>query len=364
MPLFFNSTKQMVPKSEKRFIRLNLVAILVTLLVILAGGVVRSTGSGMGCPDWPKCFDQYIPPTSASQLPADYKEKFVEHRVAKNERFARLLDKMGKNDLADSIRHDESILEPEVFNVSKTWTEYINRLVGAVTGFVLLALVVYSYPYRKTAKRIFVLSIVNVFMVVFQAWLGSIVVSTNLMAWIVTVHMLFALVILAILIYTYFYAVKMHGTLKVSITGRQLLLTLVISTIVLSIIQIILGTEVREKIDEISKALDNNKRDIWISKVGDMFVYHRDLAIAVAVVNAIFYKFLKDKFSFGSEEVQIGNFIVIVLVIQIASGLLLSNFALPPYAQAIHILFATVLFSLQYYLYLLLNKTSPLIEGR
>lgn len=354
----------MIPKSEKRFIRLNLIAIIVTLLVILAGGIVRSTGSGMGCPDWPKCFDQYIPPTSASQLPADYKEKFVEHRVAKNERFARMLDKMGKKDLADSIRHDESILEPEVFNVSKTWTEYVNRLVGAVTGFVLLALVIFSFPYRKTAKRIFVLSIVNVFVVVFQAWLGSIVVSTNLMAWIVTVHMLFALVILAILIYTYFNAIQIHNTLKVSVTGRKLLLTLAVGAIVLSIIQVVLGTEVREKIDEISKALDQNKRDIWVSKVGDIFLYHRDLAIVVAVINAILYKILKDKFSFGSAEVQVGNFIVIVLVIQIASGLLLSNFALPPYAQAIHILFATILFSLQYYLYLLLRKTSPLIEGR
>ena len=128
----------MMVKSESRFIRLNFITIVVTLLVILAGGIVRSTGSGMGCPDWPKCFDQYIPPTHVSQLPADYKEKYVASRLKKNERFAKYLESLGKTKLADSIRHDQSITLPEEFNPAKTWTEYVNRLTGAILGLFLL----------------------------------------------------------------------------------------------------------------------------------------------------------------------------------------------------------------------------------
>jgi len=347
----------MVPKSEKRFIRLNLITIVVTLLLILAGGIVRSTGSGMGCPDWPKCFDQYVPPTSAEQLPADYKEKYVAERVVKNERFAKTLDKLGKGHLADNIRHDESILQPETFNVAKTWTEYLNRLMGATTGFLLVGLVIYSFTYRKTAKRIVVLSWLNLIVVAFQAWLGSIVVSTNLVPWIVTVHMLLALVILAILVYTYNYAQQMHKAATIVMAKVLWLKILIFLAIVVSVLQIILGTEVREAVDAVSKALMYADRESWLIKVGKIFSYHRDSAIIVLILNIFIYKIVKDRFNGKATALMIANSIAVVLIIQIVTGLILSNFALPPYAQALHILFSTLLFSLQYYLYLLVYKT-------
>ena len=348
----------MVSKSEKRFIRLNFITIIFTLLLILAGGIVRSSGSGMGCPDWPKCFDQYVPPTHISQLPLDYKERYVTQRVAKNERFAKTLDRFGKGDLADSIRQDLSILQPESFNAGKTWTEYVNRLMGALTGFLLIALTVYSFLYRKTAKRIIFLSFVNLLLVGFQAWLGSIVVSTNLLAWTVTVHMLLALVILAILVYTYNYAIQLHKDTTVIIAEVIWLKVLILASVGLTILQITWGTEVRESIDSIAKALQFDNRASWVQQVGNVFNYHRDLAVLVAIINVIIYKIVTDKFGGKATALLVGNSIVIVLLIQITTGIILANFALPPYAQALHILFSCVLFTLQYYLFLLVYRTT------
>src|SRR6185312_15227248 len=77
-------------------------------------------------------------------------------------------------DLARRIRGDKSILVPEEFNAAKTWTEYVNRLLGATSGLFLLLTAWLSFSYRNDHKLIPFLAVLNLILVGFQGWLGSI----------------------------------------------------------------------------------------------------------------------------------------------------------------------------------------------
>jgi cytochrome c oxidase assembly protein subunit 15 len=343
----------MYSKAEKRFLRINLISIISLFLLILAGGIVRSSGSGMGCPDWPKCFNQYIPPTDISQLPKGYQEKYVAQRLAKNEKFAKLLDKLGYANLAFKIRNDEFIKIPEEFNAAKTYIEYINRLIGALTGIFLVLTFIFSFKLYNLTKRLFWLSGINLILVLFQAWLGSIVVSTNLVAWIITIHMLVAILILAISIYTYHYLIQSRNNITLINKIGYLIKIVVISAIFLTVIQITIGTEVREEVDSVQMMFKELDRSEWLSEVGRVFTYHKDLAILTLILNCTLCYLIIRKVK-EQTILKFSYSIIVFLLMQIITGIALSYFALPPWAQAAHILLATLLFSTQFYLYLIL----------
>ncbi|HCN85116.1 MAG TPA: heme A synthase [Sphingobacteriaceae bacterium] len=348
----------MYPPGEKRFLLINHITIIALFVLILAGGIVRSSGSGMGCPDWPKCFGSIVPPVNASQLPVDYQDKYLKQRIAKNERFAKTLDVFGYGELAARIRNDKTLMEAEEFNAAKTWTEYVNRLIGAITGFLLLACVLLSINYLKTRKRIFFLSVINVVLVGFQAWLGSIVVSTNLLAWVVTVHMLLALLIVAISIYTYFHARILRDQQILTNKPAGILRLIAIFSLALMLIQITIGTEVREQIDAIASFMNNLNRSEWVSKVGLNFDFHKDLAVGVLISAIVVFYLVRRGYISNRYQLRYASYVLLLVFLQIIIGVSLSYMALPPVSQAMHLTLASLMFGAQYYLVLLLKRNN------
>lgn len=62
------ATRTRFLSSMTRFQRIALTAFITVEVLIFAGAIVRATGSGLGCPDWPFCYGRWIPPTSADQI--------------------------------------------------------------------------------------------------------------------------------------------------------------------------------------------------------------------------------------------------------------------------------------------------------
>ncbi|SMD33143.1 cytochrome c oxidase assembly protein subunit 15 [Reichenbachiella faecimaris] len=337
------------------FIKFNTLTIIAVYFLILVGGIVRSTGSGMGCPDWPKCFGSYIPPTTESELPEDYKERYAEKRMQKNERLAGLVRSMGFPGLANDIRKGKNVEETHGFNFARTWTEYVNRLVGVAVGFLIIICTVLSYSYIHTKKRVFFLSVAALLLVIFQGWIGSLVVSTNLLPGMITFHMILAIGLIALLLKVRVITTKERIEGLMSYKPYKVRRLLVIC-MVLFFAQILMGTQVREAIDSLALSLGENQRFSWIENLGIIFYMHRSYSLILLVLHAyLIYRLTKSIAEFKTSKYLVWGLLVLV-VAEILTGAVLANFALPYVLQPIHLLLALMIFGIQYFLYLIIKE--------
>ena len=150
------------------FQRLALWTTATTYFLILVGGLVRASGAGLGCPDWPRCFGSWIPPASAANLPPQF--------------------------------------DPAQFNPTLMWTEYVNRLLGVTVGFLIFATAISAWRNHRHQPRILWTTIAAFLLVGFEGWLGGRVVAHELAAWIVTAHLIVAIVIVQLLLFATFEA--------------------------------------------------------------------------------------------------------------------------------------------------------------
>jgi len=317
--------------------------------LILVGGIVRSTGAGMGCPDWPKCFGSWVPPTSEAQLPADYQEAFAQIRVDKNYRLAGYLEFFGLNGPAEALRA-ESIATPEAeFNKIKTWTEYINRLLGVTVGLLVTVMAVASFEFRKKQPAIFYGSIAAFLLVVIQGWIGSLVVSTNLLPGILTFHMVLAALLICLLIYILHQGLYQRIEVSGKISVKPIRVILIISMI-LFFIQIAVGTQVREAIDVVAQQLGLEGRNQWVNSLGSTFYVHRSFSLVILATCGYLYVLLKRT---GHPALQfMARLLLWFIFMEIFLGVYMAYFGIPAWAQPLHLMAALLILGLQFWLYL------------
>jgi cytochrome c oxidase assembly protein subunit 15 len=329
---------------KKYFLPSAKTALVLVYLVILAGALVRMTGSGMGCPDWPKCFGYYIPPTEEKELLYTVGKEYSKGQVIiKNESLLVAKDRFVAPKNFESThwekytKHDYAI-----FNPLHTWVEYLNRLVGALAGMACLVALVFSFGFWKDNKKLIFYCLLICFLMGFQAWLGKTVVDSVLNPYKITTHMLAALLIVAVQLYV-IYSVQENKKIK---TFDNEFKWVLYAALGLTVVQIIFGTQVRESVDAITEL--GLPKEVWIQNPKGGFYTHRSFSILVVCANAFLF-WRNRKLTLGFDKM---NWIIGLLCIEILSGIAMYYFSFPFGSQTIHIAMATLLFGLQLYLIL------------
>ncbi|WGK93900.1 MULTISPECIES: COX15/CtaA family protein [Flavobacterium] len=329
---------------KKYFLPSAKAALILVYLVIIAGALVRMTGSGMGCPDWPKCFGYYIPPTEEKELLYTIGKEYSKGQVIiKDETLL-----VAKDNFTAPTRFESSHWEKytkhdyALFNPFHTWVEYINRLVGALAGIACIIALFLSFSYWKENKKLIFYSLFICFLMGFQAWLGKTVVDSVLNPYKITTHMLAALLIVAVQLYLIYTTQEKKQTQLIDNEFKWVLF----AALGLTIVQILFGTQVRESVDTIVEA--GLPKEVWLQNPKGGFYTHRSFSILVVCANAfLFWRNRKMELGFTKMD-----WVIALLCVEILSGIAMYYFNFPFGSQTIHIVMATLLFGLQFYLVL------------
>ncbi|MEM9000180.1 MAG: COX15/CtaA family protein [Bacteroidota bacterium] len=341
----------------KKFGRLAKISLILVYLVIAAGAVVRMTGSGMGCPDWPKCFGYYIPPTDAQTLQWQAQRTFEKGQVIIiNESL-----KIAKSDFKTGLAYNETNWESytkhdyAMFNVWHTWIEYINRLLGALAGLSTLLLAFFSLRFWRSGKRTVIFSWLVVLGMGFQAWLGATVVHSVLEPFKITVHMIMALVIVAMLLYV----IATVGPVKGEPLPKPTMAYLLVGALFLTLVQVILGTQVRQFVDGQIDVMGENTQNLWLQRPTVQFYIHRSFSILVLAINTyLWWTFRKHNFTMGMM-----NWVMLLIFLEILTGMAMYYFDFPFSSQPLHLVLASLLFGAQFYLAIQVLNSRRIIKS-
>ncbi|RAV30468.1 COX15/CtaA family protein [Sinomicrobium soli] len=331
---------------KKNFRAITKTTLVLVYLVILAGALVRMTGSGMGCPDWPKCFGYYIPPTEESQLLWQAGREFKKGQVIIHDEALMV----AKSDFTTSgtynpghwdayTRHDYAI-----FNPMHTWIEYINRLCGALAGMATFLMAIASFAYRRDKPAVTWLSWLAVFGMGFQAWLGATVVYSVLAPVKITTHMLVALAIVALIIYI----LHLTRNKETRHPYHRRLTQLIWAALALTVVQVVLGTQVRQLVDEQVRTVGDAAKNLWLDNGGWWFYVHRSFSVIVLAVNLWIFAINR---RYGLRYTRV-PWILFLLGLEVLTGIAMSYFDFPFGSQSLHLVIASILFGVQFYLLL------------
>jgi len=298
--------------------------VIATVVLIFVGGLVRAAGAGLGCPDWPQCFGMWIPPTTVAELPSQY--------------------------------------DASLFNPLHTWLEYINRLIGVLIGFLITLTFAASFKYRKSDRVITYFSALAFVMVLFQGWLGGQVVRSGLSAGMITIHMIIAMALLATLFYATFRSLRSRITLSLNPSLKKHLLIVSGALLLITLVQMIMGTQVRESVD-IAKNVMELPRSQWIDSLGGLYSVHRSFSwLLVALAGYLVYQSRAKHVSKRLNKLSV--FIAILIVSQMFIGIGMERLGMMGVFQVLHLVGVAILICAELLYLFIIWFSNKQIAGR
>ncbi len=308
--------------------RLALTSIILLIVLIFAGAVVRVTGSGLGCPDWPTCWGQLIPPTSVDQVD---REKLA----ADIPRFKKAAKRFGRD--PDDITVDSLIAE---FDARQTWIEYLNRLLAtpmALASFLLMIACLRTKRLPRYGIASFTLVIIN-------ALFGIVVVASGLHTGVVTAHMALAFALLFVLTYILWAAGRV-GAPRTQIPQTSRIQVMVLLACVMA--EWALGSQIREMTDRLQMERGVGSRASWIAEISESSLYLIHRSFSWAILLAALWLGLKVKW-----QGFVPRLVLTLVGALMVMGLILSTSGIHAFIQVLHVGLAGLLVSAVFYWWL------------
>ena len=318
------------------FQKLATAALASVLLLIFVGAIVRVTGAGMGCPDWPTCWGCLIPPTSVDQVDFD---------ALPIERFQSKAERMGRDPSDITL---ESLREE--FNPRHVWTEFINRLTSLPVGFLCLATFIAAFGQMRCRPWIFVMAFASLLVVLINAWLGARVVYSGLQPGVLTAHLALAMALTGMLVFCAWGGCPTPWRKSMDELALKHSRWWVTALLVLVVVEGFLGAQVREMTDELAKGHGDLPQDAsrssWIGQLEQSVIYlaHRSGSWLILLLTTWCWWHSR-RHSPGNQAWPEHGVLAIVWT-QMALGVIMSQIHIYSWIQVLHVGLAAVLLSL------------------
>ncbi len=335
--------------SHKTYTKLANAALISLITLIFVGAIVRVTGAGMGCPDWPTCWGMLIPPTHVEQV--DFNKLEIEEFQNKAKRMGRDPSTISR----ESLRAE--------FNARHVWTEFTNRLFALPIGFFSLATFIASFHFRKSRPYLFWLSFSGLLLVLANAWMGARVVYSGIAPGVLSTHLALAMALICVL--TFCAWAGAERPLKLKLTGKARLIRMtVLALLILVVIEGILGTQIREMTDELAKAHRDSPRESWIGELEQSMIYfiHRSFSWILLLTTVFAFVMAKKHQNGRATPSQTG--VIVIIFTQMLLGLVMAQIHIYSWVQVLHVGLAAILLALVFRWYLITpNGDHPLAEA-